>query len=395
MSLATSLKNIKNDFSLSALVAGLIAVIVSYAGPFVIVYQAALAGHATAEQITSWVWAVSIGSAITGIYLSLKYKQPIITAWSTPGAALLVIALPAYSFEQAIGAFILSSLLIFLIGLSGFSQKLMDKVPAPIAAAMLAGILFKFGLEVFTSISIDALIVLPMILIYFLGKVFFARYAVLASLALGIIIALFFNDLSFSSINVSFAVPVFTQPSWSLSAFINVAIPLFIVTMASQNVPGIAVLKAAGYKPNVNSLISFTGFISLILAPFGSHGLNLAAITAAICTGEEAHTYKSKRYIAGLATGGFYLLIGIFGSTLIVIFATLPKVLVASIAGLALFPAISNALSIASAEPKYQEVALVTFLLTVSGVSFFGISSAFWGLVAGVFLHAIYSRFKK
>ncbi len=165
--------------------------------------------------------------------------------------------------------------------------------------------------------------------------------------------------------------------------------------MASQNVPGIAVLKAAGYKPNVNSLISFTGFISLILAPFGSHGLNLAAITAAICTGEEANKHKSKRYIAGLATGGFYLLIGIFGSTLIVIFATLPKVLVASIAGLALFPAISNALSIASADVKYQEVALVTFLLTVSGVSFFGISSAFWGLLAGVFLHAVYSRFKK
>jgi len=387
------LYTLKNDFSISAVVAGLIAVIVSYAGPFVIVFQAANAANLSNELITSWVWAISIGSAITGIYLSIKYKQPIITAWSTPGAALLVLSLPNYTFNQAIGAFILSSLLILLVGLSGLSQKIMDKIPSCVASAMLAGILFKFGIDVFTSLEIKPLIVLPMIIFYFLGKVFFPRYAVSSSLFVGILTAVFYENLDFSLIEVSIALPVFTVPDWSLSAFVNIALPLFIVTMASQNIPGIAVLKSSGFKPKVNSLISFTGFVSVLLAPFGSHGLNLAAITAAICTGEEAHQYKSKRYIAGIAAGGFYLLIGIFGSTLIVVFALLPKVLVASIAGLALFPAISNSLNVSMENEKYREIALVTFLITVSGVSFFGISSAFWGLLIGAGLYSFYVKY--
>ena len=393
MSFSTNIKNIKNDFSISAVVAGLIAVIVSYAGPFVIIFQAADAANLPSNLVSSWVWAISIGSAITGIYLSLKYKQPIITAWSTPGAALLVLGLPLYTFNEAVGAFLLSSLLILLVGLSGYSQKIMDKIPACVASAMLAGILFKFGIDVFTSLEIKPLIVLPMIILYFLGKVFFPRYAVTSSLIIGVLIAIFYENLDFSSIDVSLAVPILTVPHWDISALINIAIPLFIVTMASQNIPGIAVLKSSGYKPEVNSLISFTGLVSVLMAPFGSHGLNLAAITAAICTGSEANQYKSKRYIAGIAAGTFYLLIGIFGSTLIIVFATLPKVLVASIAGLALFPAISNSLSVSMLELKFREVALVTFLITVSGISFWGISSAFWGLIVGAVLHTFYVKF--
>ncbi len=395
MSFSTKIKNLKSDFSISAVVAGLIAVIVSFSGPFVIVFQAAESANISKELVTSWVWAVSIGSAITGIYLSFKFKQPIITAWSTPGAALLVMSLPNYTFNQAIGAFLLSSVLIVLVGFSGFSQKIMDKIPLTIASAMLAGILFKFGIEVFTSLEIKPIIVLPMIIFYFLGKVFFPRYAVTSSLLVGILIAIFYENLNFSGINLTLAYPVFTMPHFDISALINIGIPLFIVTMASQNIPGIAVLRSSGYKPNVSSLISFTGIISTILVPFGSHGLNLAAITAAICTGEEANKYKSKRYIAGLSSGFFYLLVGIFGSTLIVVFATLPKVLVASIAGLALFPAISSSLNIAMGDEKFREISLVTFLVTVSGVSFFGISSAFWGLIIGVVLHIFYTKFNK
>jgi len=395
VSIITSIKNLKSDVSVSAIVAGLIAVIVSYAGPFVIVFQAAQAANISNELITSWVWAISIGSAITGVYLSLKFKQPIITAWSTPGAAVLVLSLPNYTFNEAIGAFILSSVLILLVGLSGFSQKIMDKIPMCVASAMLAGILFKFGLDVFGSLELKPIIVLPMIIFYFLGKVFFPRYAVTLSLIIGIVMALLYEKLDFSVINLSIAHPIFTMPHWDISALINIGIPLFIVTMASQNIPGIAVLKSAGYKPNTSSLISFTGFISLLLAPFGSHGLNLAAITAAICTGEESHQYKSKRYIAGVACGLFYLLIGIFGSTLIVVFATLPKVLVASIAGLALFPAISNSLSASMENEKFREIALVTFLITVSGISFFGIGSAFWGLIVGALLHTFYMKYNR
>ncbi|MCG7533908.1 benzoate/H(+) symporter BenE family transporter [Pseudoalteromonas sp. OOF1S-7] len=378
------LQQLKTDYANSALVAGLIAVIVSYAGPLIIVFQAAQAAGLSPEQVSSWVWAISIGSALSGIYLSWRLKIPIITAWSTPGAALLVASLGQYSFEQAIGAYLVSAGLIFIFGLTGWFQTMMDKIPKSIASAMLAGILFNFGVSVFTSIPLSPELVLPVLLAYLITKRVLPRYAIVSALFSGVALAFLFGQIGQAEVDFAFATPVFTYPEFSLSAIIGLAIPLFIVTMTSQNVPGVAVLKSAGYQPAVNTVISGTGLVSVLLAPFGAHGINLAAITAAICTGEESHKDASKRYIAGLSCGAFYLIIGLFGATIASAFSILPAALVATVAGLALFGALSNGLHGAMAIDKEREAALITFLVTVSGLSIYGVGAAFWGLIAGM-----------
>ncbi len=381
----------KKDISLSAIIAGLIAVIISYAGPLVIVFQAAKTAHLDNAQLSSWIWAISMGAGVTGIVLSLRYRAPVITAWSTPGAALLVASLGGVSYPEAIGAFIFSSVVITLLGWSGLFDKIMQHIPKTIAAAMLAGILFRFGVDVFTSVKQQPALVIIMFLGYLVFKRLTPRYAIVCVLLLGSAFAAATGQMVFDNFHVSLAAPVFTWPQFSLGAIVSVGIPLCIVTMTGQYVPGIAVLRTAGYQVPANPLVSVTGLGAILLAPFGSHGLNLAAITAAICTGREAHEEASKRYIAGIACGAFYILIGSFGATLAALFFALPKELVAAIAGLALFGAIMNGLSAAMAEDKQREGALITFLVTASNVSFLGLGAAFWGLVVGLFASLVLS----
>ncbi|MGE7694752.1 benzoate/H(+) symporter BenE family transporter [Lysinibacillus sp. NPDC094177] len=380
---------LKEDLSISSVVVGLIATMVSYAGPLVIVFQAAKVAELSDSHLSSWIWAISIGSGITCILLSIWFKAPIITAWSTPGVVLLVSSWSIYSYTDAIGAFIFSAVIITLLGCTGIFEKIMNRIPYSITTAMLAGILLNFGVEVFTSLKNLPVLVFPMILCYLLFKRFSPRYTVVITLFLGLLITYFTGNLKTGSIELSLVNPIFTVPTFLLDALIGIGIPLCIVTMASQNAPGIGVLRADGYNVPISPLVTTTGIFSILLAPFGSHAINLAAITAAICTGKEAHEDKNKRYIAGISCGLFYLIFGMFGAAIASIFQALPSEFIAAIAGLALFASLSSSLTSAM-EGTQKESALITFLVTISGISFFGIGAAFWGLIAGILTNSIF-----
>ncbi|AMK32225.1 benzoate/H(+) symporter BenE family transporter [Pseudomonas mosselii] len=379
--------NLRKDFSLSALVAGLIAVIISYAGPLIIVFQAADQAGLDNTATASWIWAISIGSGLTGLLLSWKLRVPVITAWSTPGAALLVSMLPSVSLAQAVGAYLVASLLIALIALSGAFDKLMNRLPKAIAAAMLAGILFRFGAELFSSIRLQPVLVLSMLASYLLFKRLSPRYAILSVLIVGCSLAAGLGQLDTQALVLEMTMPTWTSPQWSWQAIVNIGLPLALVSLTGQSVPGIAVLRTSGYQVPARPIVSVTALGSLLLAPFGCHGVNLAAITAAICTGREAHENPEKRYIAGMACGAFYLLMGSFGATLASVFAALPRELIAALAGLALFGAIANGLAGAMSDEKQREPALITFLVTASGMSLLGLGAAFWGLIFGLAAH--------
>lgn len=379
-----SLGKAKADSSYSTIIVGLIAVTVSYAGPLLVVFQAAKVAHLGGPQLSSWIWAISFGSGLTGLILSSWFKTPVIIAWSTPGAVLLVSGWAAYGYSDAIGAFILSGLLITILGLTNLFSTIMNRIPHSIVTAMLAGILLKFGIEVFVSLKTLPLLALPMLLCYLLSKRWIARYAIVTTLPVGLIIAYCQNLLNFGNIDISLVTPILTKPTFSFDALIGLGIPLCIVTMASQNATGIGVLRADGYDTPASPLIASTGFASLLLAPFGAHGINLAAITAAICTGKEAHFDPDKRYIAGISCGAFYMVLSIFGATIASAFAAFPSELIAVIAGLALLGSLSSSLSAAMKEDLQRESALITFLVTISGISIAGVGAAFWGLLAGI-----------
>ncbi len=377
------------DTSTSAVVAGFIAMLTGYTSSLVLMFQAGQAAGLTSGQISSWIWALSIGMAVTSIGLSLRYRAPIMIAWSTPGAALLITSLPGVPYAEAIGAYIFASALIVLIGLTGTFERIMRRIPASIAAALLAGVLFKIGLEICVAAEQQPLLVVAMLLAYLFGKRLFPRYAVLAALIVGCLLAGLFGLLNFEHFELQLAVPEWTTPSFSFAAVISIGIPLFIVAMASQNLPGMAVLRANGYDVPASPLLNTSGLASILLAPFGSHGIHMAAISAAICASPEAHEDPAKRYTAAVWCGVFYGLAGIFGATLAALFAALPKALILSIAALALFASIIGGLTQAMSEPKEREAALITFLVTASGMTLFSVGSAFWGIVAGLLTLAI------
>ncbi|EHK72648.1 benzoate transporter [Pseudomonas psychrotolerans L19] len=372
------------DTSPAAVVAGFVAMLVGYTSSLVLMFQAGQNAGLSSGQISSWIWALSIGMALTTIGLSLKYSTPIVIAWSTPGAALLVTSLPSVPYSDAIGAFVLCAVLLALCGLTGSVDRLLRRVPPALAAALLAGILFRIGIEICTAAQHQSALVLGMALAYLVAKRLWPRYCVLVALVAGLLLAAGLGLLDFHSLRLELAVPVWTTPTFSLAATIGIAIPLFVVAMASQNMPGIAVLRTDGYAVPASPLIATTGLASLLLAPFGSHGINLAAISAAICTGPQAHEDASKRYTAAVWCGLFYGIAGLFGATLAALFASLPGELVISVAALALLGSIMNGLHGALADPGQREPALITFLVTASGLTLGGIGSAFWGLVAGL-----------
>jgi benzoate membrane transport protein len=376
--------SLRDYFHAPALAAGFTAVLIGYSGSAVIVFQAAKAAGADALQISSWMMVLGIGLGLTSIGLSWRYKMPIITAWSTPGAALLATSLGDIGMAEAIGAFLFSGALITLSGISGWFERIMDRIPLPLAAAMLAGILFQFGVDAFVSMESRLGLVMAMFVVYLLARKLVPRYSILVVLIVGLILCHLLNILDFNSFSPAFNAPQLVLPEFSAASMIGVGIPLFVVTMVSQNIPGIAVLRTAGYRAPVSSVISWTGITTLLLAPFGGFAYNLAAITAAICTGPEAHADADKRYLAGLSTGVLYLLLGIFSGAIASLFAAFPAEFVLALAGLALLPTIANSLYTAVSDEASREAAVITFVVTASGISLFTIGAAFWGLVAGV-----------
>lgn len=383
------------DVSLSAVVAGFVAVLVGFASSVAIVFQAAAATGVGSDIMASWLLALRIGMALTCIGLSWYYKAPVITAWSTPGAALLAGSLQGLSIAEATGVFIFTALLGLIIGLSGMFERLTRLIPLPLASAMLAGILLQFGFAIFSAMQSELVLVLVMCLTYLLAKAFSHRYAILLVLLSGLLLVFASGKLDLSAVSFTLASPVWVTPEFSVTAMLGVGLPLLIVTMASQNIPGVAVLRASGYNTPVSPLISFTSLSTLILAPFGAFSINLAAITAAICSGNEAHPAAEKRYVAGIAAGVFYLLFGLAGATVVALFAAFPMAMVAALAGLALIGTIAANLHSCTQDSQYREAAVITLLVTASGASFFGIASAFWGLLAGVLTVVIQQLPKK
>ncbi|WP_368215977.1 benzoate/H(+) symporter BenE family transporter [Aeromonas sp. R2-3] len=378
-------------FAIPHLVAGFIAVMVGYTSSVILIIQAATAAGADTAQVASWLWTLGIGMGVSCIGLSLYYRIPILTAWSTPGAALLITTLGNFTLAEAIGAFVISSLLITLCGISGWFDRLMKHIPAPLAAAMLAGVLLRFGLELFKVAQQDPLLLGTLLLAFLLGRHLWPRYTMVLVLGVGMLICSVRGDLQMGTLHWQLASPVWTWPAFSLDALFGIALPLFIVTMTSQNMPGIAILRAHGYQPATSSLISWTGLTGLLLAPFGGYAFNLAAITAAICTGKEVDPDTKRRWPAAVWAGCFYLLTGCFGATVAALFSAFPAALVTCVAGLALLGTIGSSLHSALQEDEAREAALLTFIITASGISLLGIAAACWGLLIGLAIYQFQS----
>jgi benzoate membrane transport protein len=372
------------SWTVTPVIAAMVAILAGYSGAVVIIFQAATAAHLSPELVSSWVWATSFGCGVTGIALSLIHRAPISVAWSTPGAALLVVSLPTVPYPEAIGAFILASAAVLLLAVTGLFDRVMRLVPGAVAAAMLAGILFRFGADVFLSAGREPVLVGVMLAVYLAARRIVPRFAISLVLVVGVAVAALRGQTDFSGVHLAFAVPVLTWPHFSLFAAINLAFPLTLVAITGQYLPGLAVLRGAGYDVPARKLVGVIGSASLLLAPFGSHGITTAAITAALIAGPEAHEDPRQRWRAGVAMGGFYLVIAVFGATVAALFAALPRELIAAIAGLALLGAIMGGLTNALSVPRERDAAMITFLCTASGMSLFGLGAAFWGLVLGL-----------
>ena len=383
------MQKLLKDLSLPAVVAGFLAVLVSYSGPLAIFFQAGASAGISSDMMTSWVWAISVGAGISGIALSIWLRAPIVTAWSAPGTALLVTLFPELSLNEAIGAYISAAIMIFIIGISGTFDTFVRAIPKGIAAGMMAGILFQFGVGAFTSIETTPALAIGMLVSYVVFRRLFPKYTLVLLLISGVVLAVALEGASLSGVRWTVAVPQIIQPEWTLSSTLSFAIPLVLVSLTGQFLPGMAILQSAGYPVKAKPIIGITSLVSLPMAFFGGITTVVAAITAAICTGKDAHEDPSRRYIAGVFNGVFYLVGGLFAGTIVSLFTSLPAAFVAVLAGLALLGAIAGNLFSALEEPSHREASLITFVVTASGMSLFGLSSAFWGVVIGYFCYLV------
>ncbi|MET0871611.1 MAG: benzoate/H(+) symporter BenE family transporter [Paeniglutamicibacter terrestris] len=389
------LPGVLGDVSISAICAGFIAVAVSYAGPMLVIIQAAQRAGLNNDQTASWVWAVSVGSGIVGLVLSLFTRQPVVVAWSVPGSALLLTVLGDYEFSDAIGAYIVAGLLGLVLSLSGLFGRLLAAVPRPILAAVLAGVLLPFVLNVTGAVLASPLVAGGLVVAYFAGRRLFPKYAVPGALVVGVVLSMIAGQAQSPELSLAVTVPLFTVPTFSIQAIMGISIPLLIVTMAGQNGPGLVMMRTSGYAPNDRLLLTGTCVASVIFAPFGSHAINLAAITAGICCGREAHEDPAKRYIAGAAGGLFFIGFGLFSATILDLFAAVPGELITAMAGVALLGALQGSmldmLDTGSHGPASIEAAVVTLIITASGIAPLGIVSPFWGVLAGTAVYLLLS----
>ncbi|AET93720.1 BenE (plasmid) [Burkholderia sp. YI23] len=380
------------DWSVSAVSAGLLAVIISYAGPLAIFFQAAHAAHVGNEVVASWVWSISMGAALSGIVLSAWLKQPVITAWSAPGKALLVTLFPGMPVSEAIGAYIVAGACIFALGVSGFFDQIVKRIPKGIACAMMAGILFQFGVNVFKSVAVTPALALGMLASFIVFRRFAPRYCLILVLAFGGVLAVALGLTHFEAVSLHITRPVFTMPTWSWQSTVSLAVPLVIVSLTGQFLPGFAILRASGYETPTRPVLMTTSLTSMLVAFSGGITIVIAAITAALCTGPDAHRDPRRRYVAGIANGLFYLIGGCFAGTVVMLFAALPNAFVAVLAGLALLGAIAANIVGLVQDEAHREASFITFIATASNMSFLGLGSAFWGIVLGTLAHLVLGR---
>lgn len=382
------------DWSVTAWMTGFLAVLISYSGPLLIFIQAAQVGGMSAEMQSSWIWAISMGAGISGLALSLWLRAPIITAWSAPGTALLLNVFPALSMAEVVGAYLGAAIITTLIGLSGYFERIVQYIPRSIAAAMMAGILFQFGIQAFAAGTDLPVVVLAMLAMYVLCRRFMPTFTVIIVALTGFACVYFLDLAQWQNLSVKLATPVFIGPEFSFSAFLSFTVPLVVVSLTGQYLPGLFVLRLEGYEQSSRAIVSGTGLISLVVAFFGGISIVLASITAAICTGKESHVDPKKRYVAGVANGVFYLIGGTFAGTIVLLFSAIPPALIAALAGLALIGAIMSNIKLLSADSAYIEPAVITFLITASNMTVAGMGSAFWGIVLGMVSYWVLS-FKK
>jgi len=371
------------DFSIPAVFAGFITFLIGISVSAVLVIQAAQLLGASPEQITSWFWALGLGIGLSGLLLSWKFKYPVATSWSTAALALIIATASGYTLYEAIGAFLICGLLTAILGFLGIFEKILAYIPQSLTSAMLAGVLLKFGIALFASMQNDWGFILSLLAVYIITKRLWARYCIVITVIAGILICPLFMEFHVPTLHWGLAHPVWMKPEFTWSAILGLALPLFVINMASQYLPGIAMIKSYGYQPHVNHLIGWTGTAQTLLAPFGCYTVNIAAISAAVSLDDQVHPDPSKRYIAGMSCGFFYILMGLFAATLTSLLMSFPHLFIVALAGIALFGTISHNIAIAFHEVKDREAALLTFLFCASGVQFFGIGSAFWGLLFG------------
>ena len=379
---------ITKDWSVSSVTAGFLAVLISYSGPLIIFFQAAQSAGVSPDMISSWVWGISIGAALSGIFLSWVLKVPVVTAWSAPGTALLVTLFPGLSLNEAVGAYITTAVVLFAIGVTGYFDHILKHVPKGVAAGMMGGILFQFGTNAFKSAASMPLLTFGMIAAYLVLKRFVPRYCMILVLLVGILLAVGIGGANLSGVQLSFATPIFIAPTLSF------AVPLILVSLTGQFLPGMAILHGSGYTTPAKPILAVTSIASLIVAFFGGITIVIAAITAALCTGKDAHEDPSKRYVAGISNGVFYLIGGFCGATIVSLFTLLPKEFVAVLAGLALLGAITANIMGTVSQEDHREASVITFLATASGMSFLGLGSAFWGVVIGSVAYFVLHRVK-
>ncbi|WP_374254616.1 benzoate/H(+) symporter BenE family transporter [Acinetobacter brisouii] len=382
------------DFSVPAVFAGFITFLIGISVSAVLVIQGAQTLGATPEQISSWLWALGLSIGISGLVLSWKYRYPVATAWSTPGIALVIATGSHYSLSAAIGAFIVCGILTAFVGFSGIFQRLLSKIPMSLSCAMLAGILLKFGIQLFTDLQQSWAFILTLLAIYLIAKRLWPRYCIVLTVVAAMILCPVFMPFQFPHLSWSLAKPVWISPEFSASTILGLALPLFIINMSSQFLPGIGMIKSYGYQPHTNSLVGWIGVSQTILAPFGAFSVCLAAISAAVSLDDQVHPDPKRRYIAGMSCGLFYILMGLFATTLTGLLMAFPKIFIVTLAGIALLGTISHNIAIAFKEPQDREPALLTFLMSASGVQFFGIGSAFWGLLLGIVVAIILNHRK-
>jgi len=377
------------DLSISAIAAGFIAVLVSYSGPLAILFQAGEAGHIAPDMVSSWILGISLGAGISGVLLSIYLRAPIVTAWSAPGTALLVTLLPSMSMNEVVGAYLIAAAIIFAIGITGTFDRIIALIPPEIAAGMMAGILFPFGIGAFKSITSLPVLALGMTLAFLIFRRLAPRYSVVLVLVSGIALAVGLGTTHLQDVRPALATPQLVVPAFGFAGLMSLALPLVLVSLTGQFMPGMAILRSAGYPATAKPIIAVTSIVSLFMAVLGGITIVIAAITAAICTGPAAHPDPAKRYIAGVANGVFYLIGGLFSGTIVMLYSALPKEFVAVTAGLALIGAITVNLMGAVKDEKHRDAAMITFLATASGLTFLGLGSAFWGVVIGVIAHLI------
>lgn len=373
------------DFALSTITAGFVASLVGLTSGIVLVFEAARSLGADDDQIASWVWALCLGMAVLTIAPSLRLRVPVMVAFSAPGAAILATLSPGdFTLGQAIAAFIVNGALMTIVGFSGAFERFMDRIPVPLVSALLAGVLARFVVSGFADAATAPWLIAITTIVFMLARRLAPRYAVVAVLVVGIGMSIVSNSIATEELVWSFAKPVYMAPSFSWSAMISLSLPLFIVTMAGQNLPGVAALRQANYQVPISKVVGTTGLGTMLLAPFGGFSFNLSAVSAPLCLEAPAHEDPARRYTAALSNGGFYLVAALFGTSITGALRAFPTELIQIVAALALLPTIGNSLSAAVRGAEHREAAMFTFVITLSGVTIAKIGSPFWGVLAGV-----------